>query len=140
MNTDTSLLSQCWVKKGTCCWCQKIDQNYCQQTIRQQETHQNWIILLNIECRYKSAESMLSRKRGYKVDFISTYLWLVVDAKKLINVIANRLLNNKRPNQNYTFSLNIECRYKSAESMLSQKRGYKLNFISTHLGLLPTDY
>ena len=79
---------------------------------------------------------MLSPKRGYKVNSISTYLGLVVDAKKLINIIANGLLDDKRPNQNQIILLNIECRYKSAESMLSQKRGYKVNFISTTLGLV----
>ena len=39
---------------------------------------------------------MLSQKSGYKVDFISTYLGLVVDAKKLTKSIANRLLDTKR--------------------------------------------
>ena len=43
-----------------------------------------------------SAESMLSQKRGYKVNFISTHLGLVVHTKKNINIIANRLLHNKR--------------------------------------------
>ena len=42
------------------------------------------------------AESMLSQKRGYKVNFISTSLGLVVDAKKYIKIIANRLLDSKR--------------------------------------------
>jgi hypothetical protein len=79
---------------------------------------------------------MLSPKRGYKVNSISTYLGLVVDTKKMINIIANRLLDDKRPNQNQIILLNIECRYKSAESMLSQKRGYKVNYISTYLGLV----
>jgi CRISPR/Cas system-associated protein endoribonuclease Cas2 len=79
---------------------------------------------------------MLSQKRGYKMISISTYLGLVVDAKKLINKIANRLLDNKRPNQNQIILLNIKFRYKSAESMLSQKRGYKVNSISTYLGLV----
>ena len=66
------------------------------QTIRQQKTRRNYIILLNGECRYQSAESMLSQKRGYKMNFISTHLGLVVDVKKIINIIANRLLDNKR--------------------------------------------
>ena len=52
------------------------------QTIRQQKTHRNYIILLNGENRYQSAESMLSQKRGYKMNFISTHLGLVVDAQK----------------------------------------------------------
>ena len=78
---------------------------------------------------------MLTQKRGYKVNSISTYLGLVVDAKKLIPNIANRPLDNKWPNQNQIILLNIECRYKSTESMLSQKRGYNLNFISRHLRL-----
>jgi hypothetical protein len=79
---------------------------------------------------------MLSQKRGYKVNSIFTYLGLVVDAKKLINIIANRLLDDKRPNRNQIILLNIDCRYKSAESMLSQKRGYKVNSIFTYLGLV----
>ena len=54
-------------------------------------------ILLNGECRCKSAESMLSQKRGYKVNFIFTYLGLVVDVKKIIQTITNRLLDNKEP-------------------------------------------
>jgi hypothetical protein len=78
---------------------------------------------------------MLSRKRGYKVNSISTYLGLVVDGKKFINIIANRLLDNKRPNQNQIILLIIERRYKSAESMLSQKRGYKVYSSSTYLNI-----
>ena len=42
-----------------------------------------------------SADSMLNQTTGYKVDFISTYLGLVADAKKLIKNSANRLLDNK---------------------------------------------
>ena len=42
-----------------------------------------------------SAESMLNKSTGYKVDSISTYLGLVVDAKKLIKNSANGLLDNK---------------------------------------------
>ena len=49
-----------------------------------------------VECRYKFAESMLSWKSRYKLDFISTYLGLVIDAKKLVNMSDNRLLNNKK--------------------------------------------
>ena len=52
--------------------------------------------LVNVEWRYKSAESMLSQKSGYKLDFISTYLRLVIDAKKMVNMSNNRLLNNKK--------------------------------------------
>ena len=40
---------------------------------------------------------MLNQSTGYKVDFISTYLELVVDAKKMIKISANRLLDNKIP-------------------------------------------
>ena len=39
---------------------------------------------------------MLSQKSGYKLDFISTYLRLVIDAKKMVNMSNNRLLNNKK--------------------------------------------
>ena len=83
----------CWVnaesKKGiqsefqfyilrTCCW---YNSNYYQQTIRQQRTNKIKIISLNNDHRYLSAESMLSQKRGYKVNFISTFLGPVVEAK-----------------------------------------------------------
>ena len=71
-------------------------QYYCQQNITKQNTRHNQITSLNIDCRYKSAESMLSQKREYTVNFISKYLGLVVDAKKIIKNIANRLLHNKR--------------------------------------------
>jgi hypothetical protein len=74
----------------------KIDQYYCQQTVRQQKTHQNQNILLNIEYRYQSAESMLSQKRGYKVNSISTYLGLVIDVKKLINIIAKQTIRQQK--------------------------------------------
>ena len=74
----------------------KKNQYYCQQTIRQQKTYQNFITSLNGECRYKFAESLLSQKRGYKMNFISTHLGLVVDVKKIIKIIAIRLLDNKR--------------------------------------------
>ena len=70
-------------------------QYYCQLTIRQQKTHQNFITSSNGECRYKFAGSLLSQKRGYKMNFISIHLGLVADAKKMINIIANRLLYDK---------------------------------------------
>ena len=100
----------CWVnaesKKGiqsefhfyiprTCCWSQIFGWCHYQLTIRQQMTSQNLIILINGECTCKSAESTLSQKRGYKVNSISTYLGLVVDVKKIIQIITNRLLDNK---------------------------------------------
>ena len=41
---------------------------------------------------------MLNESTGYKVDFISTYIGLIVDAKKLmIKNSNNRLLDNKIP-------------------------------------------
>ena len=79
---------------------------------------------------------MLSQKRGYKVNSISTYLGLVVDVKKIIQVITNRLLDNKKPAKVKIILLPNDHRYKSAELMLSQKRGYKVNFISTCVGLV----
>ena len=73
-----------------CCWCQKNNQYYCQQTIRQQKTHQNFITSLNGECRYKFAESLLSQKRGYKMNFISTHLGLVADIHAMVSFIEKR--------------------------------------------------
>jgi hypothetical protein len=107
VNADTSLLSQCWIRKGDTKWISFLHiydlllmpkklSILLPTTIRQQKTRRNYIILLYGECSYQSAESMLSQKRGYKMIFISTLLWLVVDAKKIINIIANRLLDNKR--------------------------------------------
>ena len=38
---------------------------------------------------------MLSQKRGYKANFISTYLGPVVEAKKLVEIITNTQLDDK---------------------------------------------
>ena len=75
----------------------KLVKNHYQQTIGPQKTSRNYIILLNGECTCKSAEAMLRQKRRYKVNSISTYLELVVDVKKIIQIITNRLLDNKEP-------------------------------------------
>ena len=58
--------------------------------------NQNYFILSNIECRYKSAESILSQKKGCIVNFSSIHQGLVVDAKKMSIIVTNRLLDNKR--------------------------------------------
>ena len=39
---------------------------------------------------------MLSQKRGYKVNFISTSLEIVVEAKKLVEIITNTQLDDKK--------------------------------------------
>ena len=101
MNADTYLQSQCWVRKGDTKWFSflhfyylllmpKNYQYYCQQTIRQQKTHQNFITSLNGECRYKFAGSLLSQKRGYKMNFISTHLVLVADIHAMVSFIEKR--------------------------------------------------
>ena len=38
---------------------------------------------------------MLSQKKGYKVNLISTYVELIVEAKQLVEIITNRLLDDK---------------------------------------------
>ena len=73
----------------------KNNPNHYQQTIRQQRTKKIKIILLTNDHRYLSADSILSQKRGYKVNSISTCLGLVVDVKKIIQIITNRLLDDK---------------------------------------------
>ena len=74
----------------------KNNPNYYLQTFRQQRTNKIKIISLNNDHRYLSAESMLSQKRGYKVNFIYTCLGLVFEAKYLVDIITNRLLDNQR--------------------------------------------
>ena len=39
---------------------------------------------------------MLSQKRGYKVNYIFTFLGFVVEAKKLVEIITNTQLDNKQ--------------------------------------------
>ena len=73
-----------------------MDTNYYQQTIRQQRTSKIKIILLTNDHRYLPAESMLSQKRGYKVNFFSTFLGPVVEAKKLVEIITNTQLDDKK--------------------------------------------
>ena len=46
---------------------------------------------------------MQSQKRGYKVNSISTYLGLVVDVKKIIQIITNRLLDDKETTKDRLF-------------------------------------
>ena len=75
---------------------------------------------------------MLSQKRGYKVNFIYKYLGRVVDIKKIIQTITNRLIDNKEPTKFrlfYYITITDTC-------LLSRKKGYKVSFISTSLGLI----
>ena len=78
---------------------------------------------------HTASMSMLSQKSRYKVDFISTYLGLVVDAKKLVNMSDNRLLDNKRLIKIRLFSkrwMKIQVCWVNAES----KKGICTKWIS----------